>query len=314
MGNCLISLGANLGVPSESISLAANQLRREFGCRSNQFRLSRLYRTPPVGGPSGQPPFVNAVAALETNLDPWACWHIVRKIESDLGRIRQRRWEARKIDLDVLLHDDSRIFTPQLKIPHPRMCMRRFILLPADDVAPDWLDPVSGLTIGQLATSLRTGAGNLTLVAPKTAQATPVLEEAARLAGARWNSSLENDNGNSLDSDDILKTANSTSRWVCLIKPSQLSSPVVRSSKLLVFLAERKTLPGSIAWEDLHLELASQLQLTESRCKQPPRELSCPRYLLAGDDQEWAVHELVSALEAMDCPIEPIQDDSNIAR
>ncbi len=144
MARCLISFGANLGVPAITIGQAAQQIQQLLGQRLQSFQLSRLVRTPAVGGPAGQPPFVNAVAALDvTECSAWDVWHIVREVEHALGRVRQERWEARRIDLDVLMFDDQRVWTPQFKLPHPRMVMRRFILQPAMDVAAEWIEPVS---------------------------------------------------------------------------------------------------------------------------------------------------------------------------
>ncbi len=166
MPRCLISFGANLGVPAITIRQAAEQIEQMLGSRLHASQMSRLVRTPAVGGPSGQPPFVNAVAALEVTGDTtaWDLWHIVREVEHRLGRVRQERWEARRIDVDVLLFDDQRVWTPQFKLPHPRMIMRRFILEPACDVAAEWLEPVSGWSIRQLAAWLTRWPASVVLI------------------------------------------------------------------------------------------------------------------------------------------------------
>jgi 2-amino-4-hydroxy-6-hydroxymethyldihydropteridine diphosphokinase len=148
MPHCLISLGANLGHPRESLKAAWRMLQESFG--SDSIVASHIYRTPPVGGPSGQGEFLNAMVALQTEADPFAVWRVLRTIEERLGRRRQHRWEARAIDLDLILHGDQRVWTPHFKIPHPRMAMRRFVLAPAAEIAPDLIDPVTGWTITQL--------------------------------------------------------------------------------------------------------------------------------------------------------------------
>ncbi|MCA9128036.1 MAG: 2-amino-4-hydroxy-6-hydroxymethyldihydropteridine diphosphokinase [Planctomycetales bacterium] len=325
MGRCLISLGANLGEPTEAIGQAQQRLSKAFRCTGNAFRLSNLYRTPAIGGPNGQPPFVNAVATVETSLNPWECWQIIRQIETDLGRVRQRRWEARKIDLDILLYDQLRIWTPQLKIPHPRMCMRRFILLPAQEIAGDWVDPVSLLTVKTLADSLRSGAGNVLVCAAAKARAGPLLEESARLAGATWygetSLALPSNSDDRVGQTDPLRLGRSDSRWVCLREyPDRSITPDTPTAfrpdcKLVVFLTE--PIPhDSVAWEDYHRQLAIELRLRESTqgsggSNKPDiahiaQKCTGARYLLAGDDRAWVVHEIVAALEAMDCPIERI--------
>ncbi|QDV22650.1 2-amino-4-hydroxy-6-hydroxymethyldihydropteridine diphosphokinase [Aureliella helgolandensis] len=315
MPRCLLSLGANLGNPSDAIRRAAERLREEFGCSTDEFCVSSHYRTPPVGGPTGQPPFINAVIALRSPKDPWEAWHIVRKIEEELGRVRLHRWEARQIDIDILLHEDSRIWTPQLKIPHPRMCMRRFILVPAQEVAASWIDPVSRLSIGQLAQNLQTGPGSLVLVASPQQQAATLLQEAARLAHANWLpcSSISPLPAQHAADSPFLGTQPPTAdrRWVGLVESAAHSSsarPLIATPKLTVFLADPMRVEG-VAWEDFHRPLAMGLGLAVTSTPLPEQTSAAergpqPTYLLASDDRQWAIHELVAALEAMDCPIE----------
>lgn len=307
MPQCLISLGANLGDPLASICTAAELLRRQLCEGEGSFELSRPFRTPPVGGPAGQPPFVNAVAAVVTRLSLHQVWQAIREVEQELGRERDRRWEARRIDLDILLYEQQRIWAPHLKVPHPRMCMRRFILLPALDVAADWIDPVTRLTIRELAAPLQSGPGSLCVVAGDTITAQTWLKEVTELAVAQ------------LVPTGQSPTA-SGSRWVSLVSTPEferrLRQPTLPADqpnpKLTVFLAEA-SMEGSTAWENQHLHLAHHLQLagdSSSSCDVSDVDLAAwvgPRYLLPSHDGQWAIHEMVSALEAMDCPIEPIE-------
>ncbi len=310
MPRCLISLGANLGDPLHTIRAATGLLRQrlrvtESGINSG-CTLSRPLRTPPVGGPTGQPPFVNVVAAIDTPLALHQVWQAICSIEQELGRERDRRWEARQIDLDILLYEQERIWTPHLKVPHPRMCMRRFILIPALDVAADWIDPVTGRRIGELAAPLQSGLGNLCVVASDTTTAQAWLEQVSELAMAQ------------LVASDQQPDARG-SRWIQLISTIDNEQRMLGASlapgephpKLTVFLTDSHKVPN-IAWEDQHLCLAGQLQLLgnpPSNCNRSDGEIPAwvgPRYLLPGDDGQWAIHEMVAALEAMDCPIEPI--------
>ncbi len=302
MARCLISLGANIGDPLTAIRSASNQLRQRLVGEDGAYRLSRLFRTPPVGGPAGQPPFVNAVAALDTQFSVLQVWQAIREVEQELGRERDRRWEARRIDLDILLYDEVRIWTPQLKIPHPRMCMRRFILIPALDVAPTWTDPVSGWSIEELAASLQSGPGSLLLVSDDVAALTDWLPEIARQTMA-----------------DILPLGTtpptSTNRWVGLASLADAWSQSQSLPKLSMVLTSSNQ-PSSdievqVDWETRNLELAENLHMVSARSYQsaspaPHLPIVGPRYLLSSDDRAWAIHEIVSALEAMDCPVEPL--------
>jgi 2-amino-4-hydroxy-6-hydroxymethyldihydropteridine diphosphokinase len=116
MPNTLISLGANLGETRESMQAAKRMLDQAFG--SSHVRYSSLYRTPPVGGPTGQSDFLNAVVAVNTGLSVWKVWETIKRIETTLGRQRLQRWEARRIDIDLILYGQDRLWTPHLKVPH----------------------------------------------------------------------------------------------------------------------------------------------------------------------------------------------------
>jgi 2-amino-4-hydroxy-6-hydroxymethyldihydropteridine diphosphokinase len=321
MARCLISFGANLGDPRATIVQAQEKLRVET--QATSFRVSRLYITPPVGGPVGQPPFLNRVVALETPLSPWDVWRAVRAVEADLGRERFRRWEARRIDVDILLYEHDRIWTPQLKIPHPRLCMRRFILEPAAEVAAEWRDPVSGQTIAALASRLRGSRANLVLCAERADRPIWLLEQVARQAAANWEV-LEPSQVDMFSSADRPSAAAECSRadlamrWVAAIECQSLKShqPVVSIEpppKLVVFFVADDVADRGGQWEDAQRQLALRLNLLPLATDMSADDTSClpalynqgARYLLATADADWAVHELVAALDAMDCPVEP---------
>jgi 2-amino-4-hydroxy-6-hydroxymethyldihydropteridine diphosphokinase len=116
--------------------------------------VSLFHETRPVGGPPGQGPYVNAAAALATTLDPFGLLNVLHEIEQRFGRTRTVHWGERTLDLDLLLFDDRVIDTPKLTIPHPRMAVRRFVLEPLAEIAPDAVDPVSNRTIAELLTDL----------------------------------------------------------------------------------------------------------------------------------------------------------------
>lgn len=116
--------------------------------------VSRYYQTPPVGGPDRQGPFLNAAATLVTSLDPQAVLAVLQEIEADAGRLRHVRWGERTLDLDLLLHDDTILDVPRLTLPHPRLALRRFVLVPLSEIAPDVRDPLTGQTAAQLLAHL----------------------------------------------------------------------------------------------------------------------------------------------------------------
>lgn len=315
MHRCLISFGANIGDAKATVLYAAKLLQEMLG-KGDTVKLSRLYQTPPVGGPSGQSPFINAVAAVQTNLSPWEMWHVIRSIEQQLGRERQRRWEARRIDLDILLYDQQLIWTPQLKIPHPRMCMRQFILKPAIDVAGDWIDPASSMSIETLSKRLELGPSKLLLVGPSSLP----LEETALTAiedqgtVSRFNEArteecrIEESRAGHQEKD----RASRHNRSIVIANLGEFSAVFASASSSSLQQLDRlafvwvSSAEGS-AWEDQHHDLAVQLRFCESNPRKPAIQhwsMNGPRYLLATNDLAWAAHEITAALDAMDCVVE----------
>ncbi|MBA2117187.1 2-amino-4-hydroxy-6-hydroxymethyldihydropteridine diphosphokinase [Bremerella alba] len=148
MPTILIALGANLGDCGASLTLAVDQLASDpdFSLEAR----SELLTTKPVGGPSGQPDYLNSAAKFSTSLSPDQVHQKLIDIEQSHGRVRIQRWGARKLDLDLLLYGQQITKTPQLTIPHPRMSFRRFVMQPAAEVAAEMLHPELNATIGQL--------------------------------------------------------------------------------------------------------------------------------------------------------------------
>jgi 2-amino-4-hydroxy-6-hydroxymethyldihydropteridine diphosphokinase len=121
-----IGLGANLGQPSCALHQAYTTLLREPGIVEGQ--LSRLYASAPVD--ANGPDYVNAVARLHTTLTPDQMLVVLQRIEADHGRERRYRNAPRTLDLDLLLYGNQTLETPDLKVPHPRMHLRAFVLKP----------------------------------------------------------------------------------------------------------------------------------------------------------------------------------------
>ena len=141
MNTAYVALGANLGNPTATVLAAFAALANLP--ESRVARCSSLYRTAPVGILS-QPDFVNAVAVLETTLAPEALLDALLDIEARFGRIRRERNGPRTLDLDLLLYDDIELDLPRLTLPHPRLHLRAFVLLPLAEVAPDLAIPRRG--------------------------------------------------------------------------------------------------------------------------------------------------------------------------
>lgn len=141
-----IALGSNLG-DSRAILEAAIVMLAKTPDISVTFE-SSWYRTAPIGPP--QPDYLNGCVILEVQLTPHDLLQTLLSIENQFGRERGERWGPRTLDLDILLFDNLIIDTPTLQIPHPRMSERAFVLVPLAEIAPDWLEPVSGCAIAQL--------------------------------------------------------------------------------------------------------------------------------------------------------------------
>ncbi len=179
MPRALIALGSNLGDRRKLLDAAVQRLAAAQGVQN--LRVSAWHETRAIGGPPDQPPFLNGAVLMETNLTPTALLAVLEQVEMDLGRARGRRWEARTIDLDLLLYDELVLHTAKLTLPHPRMAMRRFVLDPAAEIAPSMVHPTIGWTVAQLLEHLRTAPR---YVAISSAGLPESLQEASRRMAA----------------------------------------------------------------------------------------------------------------------------------
>lgn len=131
-----VGLGGNVGDPVATLRAALAALDALPGTRL--LAASRLYRTP-AWGVTGQPDFVNAAASVSTTLAPRALLEALLGIERVHGRDRstETRWGPRALDLDLLLYGQARIDEPGLRVPHPYLHERAFVMLPLAEIAPD---------------------------------------------------------------------------------------------------------------------------------------------------------------------------------
>lgn len=143
---CAVALGSNLGNSLSILEGALSELSHISGIIVKSH--SSWYKTKAVG-PS-QPDYFNACAVLEVEIAPRLLLNKLFFIENQFGRERQERWGPRTLDLDLLLYEDLILDTPTLQIPHPRMSDRSFVLVPLAEIAPNWIEPISGCRIQYL--------------------------------------------------------------------------------------------------------------------------------------------------------------------
>ena len=284
MAHCLISFGSNLGDRFERIASAARKLRADPVV--HQFIASRLFETPPIGGPSGQSKFLNGVALLETPASAREVLQLLQRVELDLGRERHQRWDARSIDLDVVLYGDLQGQSAALSVPHPRYPARRFVLVPAAEIVGQWIDPRFGWSLEQLAEHLDAGPPSLALVGG----ARDLREQLCRDLTARHQ----------------VRT---------FISPEQPITAAADEPWIAAFLPRLPVTSGKACHEASVPRLVAHLQWTTPESRWPAThqiwQSTCrwPEYRLEVDAYDWAVDELASALDSMGCPLTPVTSD-----
>ena len=142
----VIALGSNLGNSLNTLENAIETLARTPGI--TLINSSSWYRTKPVGPP--QPDYLNGCALLQVHSSPHQLLETLLEIEQQFGRVRKEHWGARTLDLDLILYENLILDTPNLKIPHPRMKERAFVLVPLVEIAPNWIEPISRKTVLEL--------------------------------------------------------------------------------------------------------------------------------------------------------------------
>jgi 2-amino-4-hydroxy-6-hydroxymethyldihydropteridine diphosphokinase len=130
--------GSNLGDRGAQLQHALDELGQYAG---KVVQASKVYETE-AWGREGLPPHLNQAVLLETGLEPPALLVVLQQIEHRLGRVRQERWGIRSIDIDIIYFEDRIIDLPQLKVPHPLLQERNFVLVPLVEIAAGWVHPL----------------------------------------------------------------------------------------------------------------------------------------------------------------------------
>ena len=178
----LIAFGSNQGHSLQVFEAAIDALQRIAGLTIVAY--SRPVWTAPVTGhrhgdfknPANEQPYLNAVIRIETVLSPSDLHLQTAAIEHQLGRVRSGHWQARVIDLDVLLLGEQVVDTRSLKLPHPRMSFRRFVLEPAAEIAAELKHPLAKCSIAALLKRINSPDKMMALVCPESANQSAALE------------------------------------------------------------------------------------------------------------------------------------------
>lgn len=129
-----IGLGSNLENPLQQIKTAIDDLQSLADIQV--ISVSSLYQSAPMG-PADQPDYINAVLSLKTTLPAHQLLDVLQQIEQQHGRVRKRHWGERTLDLDILLYGAETIDDERLKVPHPGIAQRAFVLYPLAEIAPE---------------------------------------------------------------------------------------------------------------------------------------------------------------------------------
>jgi 2-amino-4-hydroxy-6-hydroxymethyldihydropteridine diphosphokinase len=147
---CAIALGSNLGDSPSILHQALATLHHPPNL--TLVAQSSLYQTLAIGPP--QPDILNGCALVNTTLSASDLLQRLLAIEQRFGRVRRERWGPRTLDLDLIFYGQMICTEPNLQLPHPRLRERAFVLIPLAEIAPDWVDPVTGRSVQDLCTAL----------------------------------------------------------------------------------------------------------------------------------------------------------------
>ncbi|MDR1020909.1 MAG: 2-amino-4-hydroxy-6-hydroxymethyldihydropteridine diphosphokinase [Synergistaceae bacterium] len=140
-----LSLGSNVGDSLAALRRAVQLISERIGAVTSK---SGVYETAPWGM-ADQPNFLNVCVIAATDLTPLGLLDTAKAIERETGRVERARWGPREIDIDIIFYDDLVLNDQRLKIPHPLMEMRGFVMIPLLEIAPGWKHPAYGWTVAE---------------------------------------------------------------------------------------------------------------------------------------------------------------------
>ncbi len=146
MNTAYFLVGGNIGNRENNISLAINLINQNIG---KIFRKSSMYQTAPWGNKE-QPDFLNQVLQIKTKLNAGQCMEQILIIENKIGRVRTIKNAPRAIDIDILFYNNEVINSPNLTVPHPQIKKRTFVLVPMNELSPNFIHPVLYKSINYL--------------------------------------------------------------------------------------------------------------------------------------------------------------------
>ena len=311
---CIVSFGSNLGNRDQLVASAARMIA-DSSLVNSTLRTSRLFETPAIGGPRGQEPFLNAIGEFETKASAREILALLQQTEHDLGRQRRRRWDARSIDLDVVLHGELVGGSSGLIVPHPRYTARQFVLQPACDVAAHFRDPRFGWSLRRLADHVSAGLPSLALVGGELQTRQEICQ---RLAGEHGIQTFAANPA----SPSISVVANAPAARPTGQNggsPAEHGAVIEATDRAWVaaYLPPLPPLDGDQTDLPSVPRLIARLQRTTAQTRWPaphqmwPSGWRWPEYRLEIDDLDWAVNEVASALDSMRCPVHAVTDDGN---
>ncbi len=142
----ILGIGSNIGNREQNIAAAIRLLAKHDDIAID--KVSSLYETEPVGVKE-QPAFLNGVIKVITKLPPLQLLQVCLKVEKELGRVREKRWGPRIIDIDILIYDDVTLESEELILPHPRLHERNFVLIPLNEIVGE-IPIFNGLTAKEM--------------------------------------------------------------------------------------------------------------------------------------------------------------------
>lgn len=138
--------GSNIGNRIANLQIANAYLKQHIGTIK---KASQYYHTA-AWGVTDQPSFINQALELSTNLSPFEILENIQQIEASMGRIRHEKWGERLIDIDLLFYEKVIIQEENLQVPHPFLQERKFVLVPLQEIAADWIHPIFNRSIQDL--------------------------------------------------------------------------------------------------------------------------------------------------------------------